>query len=50
MTSLSSGRTNVTLAEPVTPNTQIMTAASVFDARQCGRFCVVQAQKRALKF
>ena len=40
------GRTTATLVDPVTPNTQKMTAASSFDSLQEGRVCVVQAQKR----
>ena len=41
---LSAGRTKATLVEPVTPNTQNMTAASVRFSRQCGRCCSVQSQ------
>ena len=43
---LSAGRTKATLVEPVTPNTQKMTAASVRLSRQCGLGCSVQSQKR----
>jgi hypothetical protein len=41
---LSAGRTKATLVEPVTPNTQNMTAASVRFSRQCGLCCSVQSQ------
>ena len=45
---LRAGRTSITDVVPVTPKTQIATAASVGSFLQCGRSCMVHAQNRSL--